>query len=139
VKQSAPKRRSPLKRGEGPKRKPTATKRSGFTPASKAQREKVAGAMCIKCGDCDVFGGARIDPAHLCARGQGGCDDPLCVVPLCRQCHRAFDDGRLDVLPHLIYGHRLEIAHAVEHYQGDLIALLQRLTGSRYVPASEAA
>lgn len=124
-------RSSSLKRGK--------PKRSGFTPTSKEQREKVKGAQCLGCGDCDVFGGARIDPAHLCARAHGGCDDPLCVVPLCRRCHREFDDGDLDLLPDLVQVYVPELAHALEHYNGDLIALLQRLTGTRWVPQEDVA
>ena len=132
------KRSSPLRSGSGLNRKPM--KRSGFTPASKEQREKVKGLPCMRCGaDGAGMVTGPIDPAHVCARAHGGCDDALCVVPLCRRCHREFDQGQLDLLPHLVFWCVPEIQHALGHYNGDLIALLQRLTGVRYVPESEAA
>jgi hypothetical protein len=69
------------------------------------------------------------DPALL-----GGCGDPLCVVPLCRQpCHRAYDRGELDLLPHLEPGSRPQLAHAVGHV--GLIGALRRISGSRQDPA----
>jgi hypothetical protein len=34
-------------------------------------------------------------------------------VPLCRRCHRAYDAGTLDLLPHLEPRFRSEVAHAV--------------------------
>jgi hypothetical protein len=107
-------------------------KKSGFTPASPAQRARIAGESCLVCGlEPDQ---ATIDPAHLCARAHGGCDEPDCVVPLCRVCHRGFDDGRLDLLPYLRPYHAeerwlREIVHALVHYGGDLLGLLRRLTG----------
>jgi hypothetical protein len=61
-----------------------------------AQRAAVAGRTCIVCGS-----ERRIDPAHLIPRSLGGCDDPLCVVPACRRCHRAYDRGELDLLAYL--------------------------------------
>ena len=66
------------------------------------------------------------DPAHLIPRSMGGCGDPLCVVPLCRGCHRAYDLGRLDLLlPHLEPGWRAQLAHAVGHV--GLIGALRRI------------
>jgi len=95
--------------------------------ASEEQRRKVAGLACLVCGARD---GA--DPAHLTPRSRGGCDHPDCVVALCRfRCHRAFDDGRLDLLPYL-EPHRLELAHALQHL--GLIELLERLTAERWTP-----
>ena len=73
----------------------------------------------------------RIDPAHLIPRSLGGCGDPLCVVPHCRSCHRAYDEGRLDLLPHLEPAWRAQLAHAVGHV--GLIAALRRISG----PASQ--
>jgi hypothetical protein len=63
------------------------------------------------------------DPSSL-----GGCGDPLCVAPLCRTpCHRAYDEGRLDLLPHLEPAWRAQLAHAVGHV--GLIGALRRISG----------
>jgi len=107
--------------------------RKGFTPASKMQREKVIGRPSI------VSGLGPCDPAHLWPRAKGGCDSPFCVVPLIRPEHRAFDDGHLDLLPHLISaGCWDEIAHMVQEHHVDPLSLLHRLTGERHVPAGVA-
>jgi hypothetical protein len=71
----------------------------------------------------------RIDPAHLIPRSLGGCGEPLCVVPLCRTCHRAYDTGGLDLLAHLEPAWRAQLAHAVGHV--GLIGALRRLGGQR--------
>lgn len=115
-------RRSPIKRG------------TGFA-ASRAQREKARREPCIVTGS-EALEGAVIDPAHLCARARGGCNDALCVVPLRRDLHREFDLGDVDLLPYLVKRRVPELAHALEHYDGDLIGLLQRLTGSRVTVGS---
>jgi hypothetical protein len=52
---------------------------------------------------------------HVIPRSPGGCEDPTCVVPLCRSCHRAYDTGWLDLLPHLEPSWRTQLAHAVGH------------------------
>jgi 5-methylcytosine-specific restriction endonuclease McrA len=98
---------------------------SVVSPTSEAQRRKVAGRPCLVCGRRPV------DAAHLVPRSLGGCDEPDCVVPLCRRCHRAYDDGELDLLPHLEPGYRVELAHALRHLS--LLALLRRVTGVRWV------
>ena len=67
-----------------------------------------------------------ITPAHLAPRTLGGCDDPDCVVPLCWMHHRAYDTGRLELLPYLEPRWRAEIAHAVLHL--GLIGAYRRLT-----------
>lgn len=120
-------RRSELKRRTAPARQP-------ISPASPEQRFKARHAVSI------VSGHAPCDPAHLWPRGMGGCDDELCVVPLTRMEHMAFDAGALDLLPWLL-AHKLvpEIQHALGHANGDMIALLHRLTGDRYVPERRAA
>jgi hypothetical protein len=111
--QTPPTRRTPLR--PGPWRKPG----SGPTPpgksrapfaASEAQRAKMRGAACIVCQQTK-----GITPAHLAARSLGGCDHPDCVVPLCWMHHRAFDLGRLELLPYLEPRWRAEVAHAVLH------------------------
>ena len=53
----------------------------------------------------------------------------LCVVPLCRRCHRAYDRGELDLLPHLEPAWRAQLAHAVGHL--GLIGALRRVSGQR--------
>lgn len=98
---------------------------SGFA-ASKEQRFKVKHLSCAVCG------GEGCDPAHLCARGTGGCDSPRCVVPLDRACHRLFDEGKLDLLPFLEPRYRVEVAHCVMHM--GLVGAYRRLTGSREMP-----
>jgi hypothetical protein len=99
-----------------------------MSPASEAQRAKVAGEHCLVCGV------RSCDPAHLVPRSRGGCDHPDCVVPLCRRCHRAFDDRRLDLLRYLEPRYRAELAHAVSHLP--LITVVERLTGKRLRPAT---
>jgi hypothetical protein len=97
--------------------------------ASPAQREKVAGQACVVCGRL-----TRIDPAHLIPRALGGCDEADCVVPLCREHHRAYDGGELDLLAHLEPFWREEIAHAVLHV--GLLGALRRLTRRRDVASN---
>jgi len=92
--------------------------------AAPVQRIKVAGKPCLVCGAV-----TRIDPAHLVPRSLGGCEDPDCVVPLCRAHHRVYDRGELDLLPWLEPRFRLELAHAVGHL--GLVGALRRLTGRR--------
>lgn len=87
--------------------------------ATESQRAAVAGRRCIVCG-----AEHRIDAAHLIPRSHG-CGDPLCVVPLCRACHRAYDGGRLDLLPYLEPAWRAQLAHAVGRV--GLIGALRRI------------
>ena len=94
--------------------------------ATAAQRAAVAGRRCIVCGS-----DRRVDPAHLIPRSMGGCGAPLCICPLCRRCHRAYDAGELDVLPYLEPAWRAQLAHAVGHV--GLIGALQRISGRRPV------
>jgi hypothetical protein len=99
---------------------------SPVSPASPAQRAKVAGQVCLLCG------GRPVDPAHLVPRSLGGCDLPECVVPLDRRCHRAYDRGELDLLPHLEPRYRAELAHGLQHV--GLLVLLRRISGARWAP-----
>jgi hypothetical protein len=125
-----PVRRTPLTRRTpprpAPRRKPGGEEQSGAKcapfAASEAQRAKMLGAACIVCQQTK-----GITPAHLAARTLGGCDDLDCVVPLCWMHHRAYDTGRLDLLPHLEPRWRAEVAHAVLHL--GLIGALRRLGG----------
>jgi hypothetical protein len=68
-------------------------RRQRISPASAEQRAKTRDSHCVNCG------GMGCDPAHLVSRAQGGCDSPHCVVALCRNCHRAFDGGGVDLEP----------------------------------------
>ena len=123
-------RRTPLRRGRGPRRRSalkrgalrrsTALKRTSVAPASAVQRAKVAGLRCLVCGAT-----TRIDPTHLVPRSLGGCDEADCVVPLCRVHHRAYDQGGLDLVAHLEPRWRREAAHAVGHL--GLVGALRRL------------
>ena len=67
----------------------------GISPASDEQRQKVRDRGCVNCGQTTI----RCDPAHLTPRSLGGCDDQDCVIPLCRSCHREFDEGMIDLEP----------------------------------------
>jgi hypothetical protein len=89
--------------------------------ASEAQREKIIGRWCVVCQQTK-----GITPAHLAPRSLGGCDDPDCVVPLCWMHHRAYDTGRLELLPYLEPRWRAELAHAVTHL--GLVGAYRQLT-----------
>jgi hypothetical protein len=117
-------RRSALRRMSRLQRR-TPLRRSRIAPASDAQRAKVAGQRCLVCGERPV------DPAHLVPRSLGGCDEPDCVVPLCRIHHRMYDRGDLDPLPYLEPRHRAELAHGVLHL--GLVGLLRRVTTTEWV------
>jgi cytochrome c553 len=73
-----------------------------------------------------------VDPGIRCRARAEGAGDPDCVVALCRLCHRAFEDGRLDLLPHLEPRHRPELAHGLSPL--GVIELLERLTAERWAP-----
>jgi hypothetical protein len=121
-----------VRRSELRRRSPNQAKRKAFTGASAVQRDRVRFAACIVCGQTPV------DPAHLCPRSFRGCDEPECVVPLCRAHHREFDDGRLDLLPHVSgQGFEAELAHMQRHY-GDPLSVVYRLSGCRWVPEEAA-
>ena len=119
-----PMRRRARLRAKKQLRKSKPRQRTASMTASERQRAAVAGRRCIACG-----AETRIDPAHLIPRSLGGCGDMLCVVPLCRRCHRAYDRGELDLLPHLEPAWRAQLAHAVGHL--GLIGALRRVSGQR--------
>jgi len=126
---AAPVRRTPLARRKplrsGPWRKPdVAARTSGPLAASDAQRAKIVGSACVVCQQTK-----GITPAHLAPRSLGGCDESDCVVPMCFLHHRAYDTGRLDLLPYLEPCWRVELAHAVLHL--GLIGAYRRLTHQR--------
>lgn len=108
-----------------------------ISPTSVEQREVVRVTACIVTGR-EKSAGWVVDPAHLWPRGMGGCDDPLCVVPLWRPVHEAYDRGTFDLLPWIVAhgGLHLHVAHALEHARGDVLALTQQLTCCRFEPVS---
>lgn len=114
-------------RGKG--RATIPTKRRPISAASKEQAAKRNAGVSIVSGASE-----GLDAAHLCPRGLGGCDDPLCVVPMTRAEHAAFDRGELDILGALVPHYAEEIAHALMHYRGDVPALLERLTATKWRP-----
>lgn len=77
--------------------------------ASREQRLAVKGKTCAYCGQ------EGVDPAHLCPRSLGGCDDALCVVPICRRHHNAYDTGRLDLFVAVTEQYPEQYAHMVGH------------------------
>ena len=113
--------------GAGPKPRKAMKRGRGFA-ASPAQRGKVRGLPCVSCGRAGNEYLA-IDPAHLWPRGKGGCDHPDCVIPLCRGCHRLFDEGKLELLPSLIdRGYWREMAHPIAEHQVSPYTLTERLS-----------
>jgi hypothetical protein len=116
-----PLRRRAKLRARKPLRRTKPLHSTASLAATDVQRAAVAGRPCIVCGS-----DRRIDPAHLIPRSLGGGGDPLCVVPLCRTpCHRAYDEGRLDLLPYLEPAWRAQLAHAVGHV--GLMGALRRI------------
>lgn len=82
-------------------------KRSPVGRATAQQRSKVQAEP-----GCRFCRRTPVDPAHVVSRARGGCDEPECVIALCREHHRQYDEGWLDVLPLLS---KAEQAHAVGH------------------------
>lgn len=111
----------------------TRRSRMGASKSQVAKRKRVG--ACIVTGDTE-----GIDAAHLVDRSLGGCDSPECVVPLRRDVHEAYDRHEFDLLPFLIaQGCVAELQHALGHMDGNVLGLLERLTGDRYVPERQAA
>ena len=117
------------------KRAAIQTKRKPVSVASKEQAAKRNAGVSIVSGASE-----GLHAAHVCSRAMGGCDAPECVVALTAEEHRRYDnpgphERQLDLLPYLV-AHQMhdELAHALMHYRCDLVALLERLTGSRWVP-----
>jgi hypothetical protein len=141
------KRQAEFDSGERPRQSSTLKPGRGFAVAP-AQRAKVKLLTCLGCGrevDPDNPGEWTIDPAHLVPRSAGGCDDVLCVVPLCRHlyitgegCHPAYDRNDLDLHPRLAMGgYEKEIAHGIEVHGFTLLELLRVVTGEVWVPRRE--
>jgi 5-methylcytosine-specific restriction endonuclease McrA len=84
---------------------------------------------CDREGFCRVCRADNPEAAHIIPRSQVGPphgEHPDNIVPLCRADHRAYDEGRLDLLPFLT---RQEQAKAVEIH--GLIGALRRITNDR--------
>jgi hypothetical protein len=134
LRQVSEKRQAEEDSGARPQRRGSTMKRGRGFECTPAQREKVKGLPCVNCGhgedfDLDTTSDFRVDPAHLWPRGKGGCDDPLCVIPLCRTCHQLFDEGRLELLPKLIdKGYWVEMAHPISEHEVSPFTLTERLT-----------
>ncbi len=141
MRRSGLERRTPLKAKSGLKRsselKRTALRPSkgGISPATPDQRERVKDRACIVCA------AHPCDPAHLIDRSlaPGSGDSSAMVVPLCRPCHRAYDDGDLDLTPYVEPHWRDAVACAVEAV--GLIGALRRISKRQWtvVPSEEVA
>ena len=83
--------------------------RRGSFAASPKQREAVKDQSCVWCGR------PGCDPAHLIPRSLGGCDERLCVIPLCRLCHGRYDQGNLNLLEVVKQDWREQYKHAIGH------------------------
>ena len=108
---------------------PSTTRARPVSVASREQRAAVAEQRCIVCG------ASPTDPAHLLPRSlaDDGDGDPRAVVPLCREHHRAYDEGGLSLLAHLEPHYREAIAFAVSRV--GLVATLRRVTNDRRAAA----
>jgi hypothetical protein len=129
-----PSRGSTLNRGRG-------------MAAAPAQQRKVRGLACVGCGRIiepdSATGGWVIDAAHVLSRAAGGCADPLCTIPLCRNeytqqgCHPDYDAERLDIHGKLVdRGYFKEMAHVIEAHAVSPLTLVNRLTGEEHKPES---
>lgn len=129
-------RRTPLNAKSSLRRARPLEKRGPISPATRQQREVVKDRACIVCG------AHPCDPAHLIDRSlvsvEAG-DDPRAVVPLCRLCHRDYDDGELDLTPYLEPHWRSSVAWAVEVI--GLFRALRRISKRHWmiVPSEEIA
>jgi len=140
-------RRTGLRRGPGPKRKPmkrSQPRRNWKDARKKVEREGV----CRVCGFGMVEG---LEAAHVIGREHDRClsgssvryVNPDSVVPLCggvltRGCHGKYDAHQLDLLPYLT-GEEKE--QALRDLDWDVFAFLHRTTGRMFgpLPESEAA
>lgn len=123
------KRRAEEEAGTRRRSRGSTLKRSNGFAVSKAQRDKVRLLPCVACGK-----GGGVDPAHLWPQGKGGCAHPDCVIPLCRSCHRLFDEGKLDLLPRLADSEawQVEQAHPILVHGVSPVELVRRLSGGSY-------
>jgi hypothetical protein len=125
----SPKRELEEATGKRPRQRGSTLKRSSAPETSPAQRKKVRGRPCAGCGR-----EGHVDPAHVWPRAHGGCLHPDCVIPLCRTCHRAFDQGELDLLSRFAdsEGWAVEQARPILKHGVGLVELVRRLSGNGY-------
>jgi hypothetical protein len=114
-----------------PKPRARVNARGAISPATPEQRAKVKGKACVRCrraGPCQ--------PAHLIDRSLAsvGADDSRAVIPLCPECHRAYDEESISLLEHLEPHYREELAFAVERV--GLLTALFRISNERWKPES---
>jgi hypothetical protein len=115
-------------RASKPKPRPKRS-RAAFA-VSPLQRDAVRGRACVVCRKQPVH------PAHLIDRSLADDqDNPLAVIPLCPEHHRAFDEDRLDLLPFLEPHWRDQLAFAVQRH--GLLATLKRVTNHDWTPGRE--
>ena len=60
--------------------------------------------ICRVCGNGQGFMNTGVDAAHIIPRSRvkpGPGENELNIIPLCRECHAAYDQGKLDILPFL--------------------------------------
>lgn len=124
-------KRTELARRSGLKRGSSRLRKTPLGHASKAQKEKVLREG-LRIAPVDYWPAEAVDPAHVCPRAIGGCDSEDCVIPLTRNQHRQYDEGKLSILEYLTLD---EQAHAVSHL--GILGALKRATGENYVPESE--
>ena len=115
-------------------RRGSTPKRGKSFEASPAQRKKVKLLPCVGCGRGEDFEGF-VDPAHLVPRRWVTCEHPEGVIPLCRDCHRRYDEEHLDILARLEdRGYHAEMAHFIGEHKVNPLTLLRYVGGGEYVP-----
>jgi hypothetical protein len=139
LKRSAPLRRVSERKAQAARKRGSTLKQGRGFAASKAQREKVRGEPCVYCRRMESFaigeGVLAVDPAHLVPKSLIPCDHALGVIPLCRSCHRAYDEEHLDILAQLEdQGYHAEMGHLISEHDVNPLTLLRYTTGTDYVP-----
>lgn len=121
-----PRRKAPLKRGRG------------FS-ASPEQQRATKGRACIVCGKDEAE--ANVDPAHVTPRRMAPhCECEKGTVPLCRSCHKRYDDlnDPFDLLPYLMaHDLREETVHGFLEHGVSLREVMDVVTGQKWVPRAE--
>lgn len=109
--------------------KRTPLKRKKGMSAHPKQQAKVRGLPCARCGwEGDNYN--PIDAAHVVPRSWVACECPDGVIPLCRRCHRLYDEESVDILPQLEARHyHREMGHAVSEHSVSLLTVLRYVTG----------
>jgi putative restriction endonuclease len=68
-------------------------------PGQQQFRFKVKNRYGLRCAVCEMSTEQLLEAAHFRGRGQGGSNDPRNGITLCRNHHKAFDDGLFAVRP----------------------------------------